>query len=210
MAPLYAAREVEPRDVHRLVELFGETHTGCFCRYWHFEGDKNEWLERTAQRPEENKLELERELAIKSPEALGVVAESAEHGLVGWLKLTRASNVSKAYQQRYYRSLPCFTGDREGVHLVGCVLVGPGHRKRGVAHALVAGALVVAERHGATAVEAFPRRALERVADEELWMGPLSVFERLGFVAVHRSANAPPGQPDPYPVFRLEIPRRNA
>ena len=37
--------------------LFEQSSCDCYCRYWHFEGTKNEWLDRCSHRPEENAAE---------------------------------------------------------------------------------------------------------------------------------------------------------
>ncbi|MBF4994303.1 GNAT family N-acetyltransferase [Arthrobacter gandavensis] len=63
-----------------------------------------------------------------------------------------------------------------------CVRVRPGHRGRGISHALVAGAVEFARGHGAPAVEAYP--VDNQGAKVELTMayvGTRSVFEAAGF-----------------------------
>jgi GNAT superfamily N-acetyltransferase len=119
---------------------------------------------------------------------------------VGWLKVAPAAAMQKAYDRRLYRGLPCFAGAREGVFLIGCALVHPAHRRRGVATALVAGAVRVAAGWGAQALEALPRRPRAPVSDEELWTGPLGAYTANGFVEVSGF--------EPYPVLRREIGRR--
>jgi GNAT superfamily N-acetyltransferase len=200
-------RPVETADASRLTALYGAAEAPCHCRYWHFAGDKNEWLERCFLRPEENRHELDEALAAGRDDALGVVAESAASteaqrgdpgaGLVGWCKVTPAPAIPKAYEQRFYRGLDCFGGERASVWFVGCVLVHPAYRKRGLSERLVRGAVELARSLGASAVEAFPRRVCASVADGELWMGPAGAFERAGF--------APVGGEDPYPVLRTEL-----
>jgi GNAT superfamily N-acetyltransferase len=178
-----------------LSELFARSETACHCRYWHFSGDKNAWLDRMANFSETNRLEMAAALECASGEMAGVVALDA-HRVVGWLKLSAAASLPKLYEQRLYRSLPCFSGSRDGVYAIGCVLVDPERRRRGVARALVRGAVERARKLGASAVEAFPRRA-EGVADAELWLGPYSLFVEAGFEVVHDFA--------PYPVLRLHL-----
>lgn len=201
----YGAREANAGDARGLGRLFEAAHSTCYCRYWHFEGDKNDWLDRSANHEGESRGELEAALTSASPEASGIVATSGVSEIVGWLKLSPVAAVMKAFTQRYYRALPCFGGDRDGVYLIGCVLVHPAHRFRGVARRLITEALSVARLRGARSVEALPRRTTEPVTGEELWMGPLSVYRSLGFVEVHRTELT--DLPDPYPVLRLEIPR---
>src|SRR5262249_28771934 len=50
-----------------LRALFDACHSTCFCRYWHFSGTKNEWLDRCANRPEENSAELEAAVRAQDP-----------------------------------------------------------------------------------------------------------------------------------------------
>lgn len=200
-------RAITAGDAVRLAALYEVAEAPCHCRYWHFAGDKNEWLERCFLRPEENRRELEEAVAALREDALGVVAElargtqpgghEADAGFVGWCKITPAPVIPKAYEQRFYRGLDCFSGERATVWFVGCVLVHPAYRKRGLSERLVRGAVELARSLGGTAVEAFPRRVCASVADGELWMGPAGAYERSGFVEV--------GGEDPYPVLRTEL-----
>lgn len=177
-----------------LQQLFATEHSGCYCRWWSFEGDKNAWQLRCAD-GSENASELGSQLSRSAPDAHGFVALRSDDA-VGWLKLSAAEHIPKLYQQRLYRGLPCFQGERAGVYTVGCMLVAADSRRRGVATALLAAAIDWARRCGARAIEAFPRRA-EQVHEAELWLGPTALYERAGFVVVHDFA--------PYPVLRLEL-----
>jgi GNAT superfamily N-acetyltransferase len=176
-----------------LLELFARTGTACHCQYWHFTGDKNAWLDRLFHAPDENRAAFGADLEQGGQH--GVVA-LLEGRAVGWLKLTPASAVPKLYAQRLYKGLPCFAGPREGVLTVGCLLVDEPLRRRGVARALVKGAVEVAERTGARAIEAFPRRS-EQAGPAELWTGPPNIFLEAGFRVVSDFA--------PYPVLRYDV-----
>jgi GNAT superfamily N-acetyltransferase len=194
-----AALRVQPlRPEHgpRLAALLETSGHGCFCRYWHFGGNHREWLARCFHAPEDNRAELLDVVQSGSEEASGIVAEDASGELVGWLKLAPARVSTKVYEQRLYKNLPCFQRDPAGVLTVGCLFVREGQRRRGVATALLRGAIEAARAAGARAIEAFPRADID-VADAALMMGPLALFLREGFEVVHDFS--------PYPVVRLSL-----
>lgn len=193
---MIVARPVEPADSGPLAALFEAAGSTCYCRYLHFEGDKNDWLLRCAQAAGDNQAELDAALLRGSDDALGVVA-MAGPDLVGWLKLAPAAAVSKQYEGRFYRALPCFAGDRRDVYLLACALVRPDQRRLGVATRMVSAAIALARSRGARAVEALPRRSREPVSDAELWTLPIAALEAAGLVEV--------GGEGPYPVLRLEL-----
>ena len=196
-------REAEAADGPALTALFEAASSPCFCRFWHFEGDKNAWLSRCYVETGENRSEALADLEAGHVRARGLVAEggAGEPALVGWLKVAPAEVVPKAYAQNLYRKLPCFEGDRTGVHLVACSLVHPAHRRRGVLRDLVRGAIALAPSWGATSLEALPRRPREPVHDEELWVGHAQVFLDEGFEEVHAF--------EPYPVLRRVLRSRS-
>lgn len=187
-----------PEHEAGLSALFEAAHCACHCRYWHFTGDKNDWLARMALAPEDNRAELHQALREGSDEARGIVALTEDGALVGWLKVAPAQAMGKVYTQRLYRNLPCFRGERDGVFTIGCALVHPHHRHQGVATTLVDAAVRIAPSWGARALEAFPRRPREPVSDEELWTGPMGAYAKSGFVEVDSF--------EPYPVLRRELP----
>ncbi|HEY4102734.1 MAG TPA: GNAT family N-acetyltransferase [Polyangiaceae bacterium] len=192
---------VEPaRAEHEgaLLELYARNEIACHCQYWHFAGDKNEWQNRLAHEPDKNAAALTADL--QTGRAEGLVALSGAL-VIGWLKLARAENLPKLYEQRLYRALPCFGGDRSGILAVGCLLIDEAFRRRGVARALIRASVDAARARGARAVEAFPRGQLE-LADAEAWTGPISAFVQAGFRVVNDFR--------PYPVMRHDLtPARN-
>ena len=187
-----------PGHADGLAALFHAAGSPCFCRFWHFTGTNNDWLDRCANAPGENERELREALASGSPEAQGVVAIERSTGIfAGWMKVAPVPAMKKAYDRRLYRNLPCFEGDRAGVFAIGCFLVHPEHRKRALSTVLVRGVVEIAPSWGARALEAFPRRPKEPVRDDELWTGPMGAFERNGFEEVHAF--------EPYPVLRRAL-----
>jgi GNAT superfamily N-acetyltransferase len=177
-----------------LPGLFERAGSACFCEWWHFEGDKNAWLERLAHFPDTNRQRLVERTACAA--LSGVVAVSHAGEAVGWMKLTPANAVPKLYAQRPYRGLDCLREHRERTFTVGCFLVDPTWRKRHVSDALLGTGIELARAAGALAIEAFPRRA-DGLRDEEVWTGPYGLFVRHGFEEVHDLAQ--------YPVLRLML-----
>jgi GNAT superfamily N-acetyltransferase len=196
-----------PQHGAALQAFFAAHSHGCFCQYWHFSGDKNQWQLRCA-----NANENERQMLAQctagpgadvAPEMHGFVAllnepggagEATKETVVGWLKLSEAQHVNKIYDQRLYRSLPCFEGDRSGVYTVGCLLVSEQRRRMGIARSLLQHAVTWAREHGAKAIEAFPHRAAQP-HPTGLWLGPYELYQELSFQTVHAF--------EPYPVLRL-------
>lgn len=195
-APPYSVTALGPEHASELVALFEREGCQCFCRWWHFGGDKNGWLARVAHAPDDNRRELESAVASGSDEMRGVVAIAAER-VIGWMKLAPAATMSKLYAQKPYRGLPCLERERAGVFVVGCFLVDPEWRRRGVSEALLERGVELAQSWGARAIEAFPRSA-EPISEELLWTGAPSVFRRTGFEVVDASG--------PYPVLRRSLP----
>jgi GNAT superfamily N-acetyltransferase len=178
-----------------LAELFASNGYGCHCRYWHFQGNNREWLERCAQRSEENCAEMQALLGAGSPEMWGMVA-LREQQVVGWLKLAPAASLGKLYGQRLYKDLPCFSGERAHVFSVSCLLVREDLRHQGIARALLRGAIAHAPGLGARCLEAFPRSDLG-IPDVSFMTGPTRLFLEAGFEVVHDF--------QPYPVLRLQL-----
>jgi GNAT superfamily N-acetyltransferase len=195
-APSFEVVEARPEHAPALGRLFASSGYGCYCRFWHFTGGPREWLMRCAQTPELNAAEFEARFALGGEDVRGLVALTPDGEVVGWLKLAPAVAVQKIYEQRLYKGLPCFSGDRRGVYTIACVQVREDQRRRGIARALMQRAVEVASAWGARSIEAFPRRD-EDMSDASLMMGPLSVFEELGFELVRDFS--------PYPVLRKKI-----
>ncbi len=188
---------VEPLAAKHLAgfaALFEAASSSCFCRYWHFTGTKNDWLDRCANRPEENLAEQADALARNDPSASGLVA--LEDGrVVGWMKLAPRASLPKLTSLPVYRQLVA----EPGTWTIGCFVVDPAARRRGVARALVEAADALVAAWGGHAIEAHPRRSTEPLHDEEAWQGPEKLFVELGFQPIHDDG--------PYPVYRKVVAR---
>ncbi len=169
--------------------LFEAASAPCFCRYWHATGTKNDWLDRCANRPEENFAEQAAAVRAGDPSAIGLVARN-DAGVVGWIKVAPRTAVPKITGLPVYRTLPF----EEGTWVIGCFLVHPSWRRHGVARALVEGAEVHVARCGGRFIEAHPRRSDVPLHDEEAFRGPEELFLARDYAAVHDVS--------PYPVYR--------
>ncbi len=190
-----------------LLALFESAGSGCYCNYWHFQGDKNAWLERCFVQPEENRLALIARLA--APELCGFVARelgaSDDAEIVGWLKVVPSMAVPRLYDQRVYRRLPYFEAQtseqRERTYTVACMYVAERARGRGLASSLLSAAIAGARDAGGLALEAFPRGAPSdgeaALRPDEVWLGPERLYVSAGFRAVTDFR--------PYPVLRLDL-----
>ena len=193
----FRATPLGPEDVDELVSLHQRCGLTCYCRYWHFEGNTDDWHDRLFNDTVTNETALRDTTRNSEESARGMVARAPDSSaVVGWLNLSRADQLPKLYGQRLYRTLDIFGGDRSGVFTLSCLLVDPEFRKQGVASALISAAIGWARSLGGTAIEAFPRRD-EYLSDAELWLGPFSTLESLGFEIVHDFG--------PYPVLRCPL-----
>jgi len=176
-----------------LAPLFEGCANRCHCRYWHFAGTKNEWLEKCAFRPEENAAELAAAIDAARDDGHGLVAVS-DGKPVGWLKVAPRTAVPKLRNQGVYRRLEL---SDDGVWVVVCLLVAEEGRRKGVARALVGAVDGYVRRHGGHTVEALPRVEERELHAEEAFAGPWTVYRDAGFEAVAGER--------PYAVFRKRL-----
>jgi GNAT superfamily N-acetyltransferase len=190
---------LSPSNFPAFEALFAATSTACFCRYWHFAGNKNAWLERCAHAPAENLAEHRAAVAAGpevDPTGEGLLARARDaapgDAALGWMKLVRRSAVQKLRSLPVYRGLDL--GPEDMTYAVGCFLVNGAARRTGIARALLRAAEPYARSRGARAIEGYPRRSPEPLHDEEVWQGPEAMFVEAGWAVVHDVA--------PYPVYR--------
>jgi GNAT superfamily N-acetyltransferase len=141
----------------------------CRCVAW-WVPTWDGWGERTA---DEN-LALRRSL-WQSGEHDGFLAFE-EDVPVGWVQAGRRDRLDKLVRQLGLEPDP-------ETWCLSCFLVAPGARGRGVAGALLDGALAALVAAGVRRVEAYPRSGRE-TGDDEAWTGPGRLFERAGFEVV--------------------------
>jgi GNAT superfamily N-acetyltransferase len=182
--------------------LFEACGCTCFCRYWGYGGTKAEWLERSFTAPEKSRDEQLALVRQGAPEARGLLAleRRGPTAALGWMKLGPRAHMPKLLRQGAYR--PLDLGPAEGVWVVGCLLVHPGHRRSGIARAMVAAADDHVRSWGGTTIEAYPRSSGTdfRLHDEEAWMGTSALFAECGFERVAGEGA--------YPVMRKVLGQR--
>ncbi|WP_380169319.1 GNAT family N-acetyltransferase [Jannaschia sp. R86511] len=96
---------------------------------------------------------------------------------VGWCALGPRSEMGRLQRSR---TIPVI--DDRPVWSVVCFVVRPGYRRRGVAAALLLGAVEHARRHGATTLEGYPVDPEGgRISGSLAYVGTTSLFEGAGF-----------------------------
>jgi GNAT superfamily N-acetyltransferase len=119
--------------------------------------------------------EFVRELCGR-PVAPGVLAYDGED-VVGWAAVAPRSELPFARSRKipHVDDLPVWS--------VWCIRVRPGHRGKGISHALLDGAVSYARSQGAPAVEGYPVDNAGRKVDLTMaYVGTRALFERGGFV----------------------------
>jgi GNAT superfamily N-acetyltransferase len=190
---------IAPAHMEGFRALFDAAGSACGCRFWHFEGNKNEWLARCAYRPDENFEEQSRAVASRDPTGDGLVAIDDDGRVIGWMKLAPRASMTKLTSRGIYRG----AAPAPDTYVVGCFLVHPEARRRGVARALTVAAEAHVRALGGTAIEAFPHRANAPLHDEEAWQGPAAMFLGLGYTEAD-SLLGPPTEVA-YPLLRKSL-----
>ncbi|MEU6021361.1 GNAT family N-acetyltransferase [Micromonospora sp. NPDC047134] len=167
------AIEVRPatvfEDVATLVGPKRPDANVCWCLSYRIGSKENQRLRGTMRG------DRMRELVGMTPPP-GVLAYDGEE-VVGWAAVHPRADTS-------------FAGNRRIPHLddldvwsVWCFRVRPGHRKQGILHHLLAGAVAFARESGAPAIEGYPvDNRGEKVDLTMAYVGTRAVFEQAGFV----------------------------
>ncbi|MET8897520.1 GNAT family N-acetyltransferase [Streptomyces albogriseolus] len=126
---------------------------------------------------------------LRSGTPLGVLAhEDAEP--VGWAAVAPRADTS------FVRSRKIPHVDDLPVWSLWCIRVRPGHRGRGLSHALIAGAVAYARAHGAPAVEAYPLDNGDARVDLTMaYPGLRRNFEQAGFTHAADTTSVLAGHP---------------
>ncbi|MGY1618106.1 GNAT family N-acetyltransferase [Geodermatophilus sp. SYSU D00691] len=140
----------------------------CWCLSHRVDSKTNRELVGPARR------EYVRELTGR-PVAPGVLAYDGDE-VVGWAAVAPRADLP------FQRSTKIPHVDDLPVWSLWCIRVRPGHRGKGIAHALVRGAVDYAASQGAPAVEGYPADNGDRKVDTTMaFVGTRSLFEKAGF-----------------------------
>ncbi len=155
-------------DVAALVGPKKPTSNVCFCLSYRIGSKENNEL-RGSQR-----ADRVRELCHQDPPP-GVIAYLDDEP-VGWAAVHPRSDTSFARN----RLIPKV--DELDVWSLWCIRVRPGHRKQGISHALIDGAVAYAKKRGAPAIEGYPvDNRGEKVNLTMAYVGTRGLFEAAGF-----------------------------
>ena len=142
----------------------------CWCLSYRLSSKENQALTGPARGAKVKRL------LRKGP--LGVLAYEDDE-VVGWAAVARREETTFARN----RKIPHV--DDLAVWSVWCIRVRPGHRKKGISHYVLEGAVDFARDAGAPAIEGYPvDNRGEKVDLTMAYVGTRKLFERAGFVKV--------------------------
>jgi GNAT superfamily N-acetyltransferase len=179
-----AIRPLTPDLWPALENLFGSkgASNGCWCMYWRIGSAYR-------RNPADANKAAFREVVMRGPPP-GLLAFEGETA-VGWCQLTPRDALpwlDRTWRLRRVDDMPVWS--------LSCLYVRKGHRRRGIASALIEAALKAAEEAGAPALEAYPLDAA--LSPSATGTGYASTFERTGFKTVVRRA-------PPRPIMRHDF-----
>lgn len=174
-------------DVVAVMGTRGDA-ASCWCQFFRL---KN--ADYRTSTVESRRTDL-REQVLRSPPP-GVVGYDADGTAAAWCGISPRSSYPRLATSMISKS----TLDEPGLWSVVCFVVRVGARRRGLSTVVLDGAVDLARRHGASAIEAYPIDVGMRTpSSSELYHGALQVFQRAGFAEVARP------KPD-RPVVRLSL-----
>jgi len=172
------ALDIRPATAERWPDvvtlLGGNGERGCWCQAWRgSDGGPGSAFGRSGDGANRDALESQVRFGAFAP---GVIAY-LDGEPVGWCGLG-----PRAAMPRMMRSRTIPLVDDVAVWSIGCFVVRAGYRRRGVARALLDGAIEYARSMGAPAVEGYPiDPGAARVSTSFAFVGFISTFEAAGF-----------------------------
>lgn len=176
---MLAVKELSPDLLPQLERLFAldASANGCWCMWFIIPV-----REYHAGGPTDNRARFAA-LAAMSPAPLGLLAFDDE-GPVGWCAAGPRARFARAARTPTMKGTD--PDENDSVWLVPCFFVRPDARRAGVTKALLEHAVALARKHGAVAIEGFPRAAAGSHGGGDAQVGAEQVFASCGFVPVRR------------------------
>jgi GNAT superfamily N-acetyltransferase len=181
--------DIHPLDARRwrdLETLFngpgGSQVRGCWCMCYRRSGRSNKPADMTYS--EFNKCSLK-----------AVVDGGGVPGLIGYRDGVPVAWVSLGPREHYAklaRSSVMKPVDEKPVWSIICFYTAKEARGQHLAEAMLKAAIEYARSRGARLVEAYPVDGRGRIADDSMWFGAKSMYDRAGFVEVARRKPARP------------------
>ena len=169
-------------DVATMIGPKNPSSTVCWCLSHRLDARTNRSLAGPARG------EYVRELCAR-PVAPGVLAYDGDE-VVGWAAVAPRSELPFARSRKipHVDDLPVWSA--------WCIRVRPGHRGRGIAHSVLAGAVDYAREQGAPAIEGYPvDNRGEKVDLTMAFVGTRGLFEAAGFVKAADTTSVAGGFP---------------
>ena len=163
-----------------LVELFGRPGAsiarGCYCMCYRRSGKHEKPAGVTYS--ESNKRALK--ALIDRGVVPGLIGYEEDRP-IGWVSLGPREDYAKLERSPVMKPV-----DEKPVWSIVCFFVDAKARHRGVAEALLKGAIGWAKKQRVTLLEAYPFDKPQRSVDDFMWFGAKAMFDRAGFVEVAR------------------------
>jgi len=156
---------------------------GCWCMFYRRSGASPP-PPRGMTRAQANRADLR--ALVDSGKPPGLIAYQGKVP-VGWVSLGPREEYGKLGRSPVMKPV-----DDKPVWSIICFVVPSAHRRQGVAHALLRGAIAYARKRGATLLEAYPVDKPRRSSDDSMWFGAKSMYDRAGFKEVARRKPARP------------------
>ncbi len=169
-------------DVRTVMGTKGDP-SGCWCQW--FKLSSADWRE--TKRADRERMLCDQVTTDAVPP--GLLAYLGDDP-VGWIAVESRPAYPRLLSARVVRgSTEPLDADDPSVWAVTCFVVRTGHRRQGVAQAMLEAAIAFAAAHGARVIEGYPVDVAQSasVSAANLYHGSLTLFERAGFDVVSRS-----------------------
>ena len=166
------------RDLEAVFNAKGcSVARGCWCMYYRRSGSRGP-LRAGTTRAQANRAELK--ALLGSGEPPGLIGYRGKVP-VGWVSLGPRDDYAKLRRSPVMKAV-----DERPVWSIVCFVVPAQFRGRGVARALLDGAIAYARKRGVALLEAYPVDKPGRSNDDSMWFGAKSMYDAAGFEEVAR------------------------